>query len=138
MKGHPVLTSSYSANHLSFLVNHIFLPPKLPQRSDGSTEENRILLDFVVDCARTYEEGVGHPQWAVVTKMLENLQWLKRNGSISGNNLKSRIREMKDQGLCILFGPIGLLVSVVADQWDTCRCYCATHYCPERRADDAP
>ena len=101
-----------STAELQFLVSHIILPPKLPQESDGSVAENRSLLAFVAECASTYPDKQKHPQWAVATKMLEDLLWLRSSGPISGNHLKTAIREMGDQGACMLTGPVGYLVEL--------------------------
>ena len=111
-KKQKVHLSTPSAADLRFLVSHIILPPKLPQKSDGSIAENRSLLSFVADCAYTYPDKRKHPQWAVATKMLEDLLWLRSSGSIPGNILKTAIREMRDQGLCMFIGPVGFLVEL--------------------------
>ena len=107
-----VLLSITGTADLQFLVSHIILPPKLPQKSDGSIAENRSLLSFVADCAYTYPDKQKYPQWAVATKMLEDLLQLRSSGSIPGNHLKTAIREMREKGLCMLTGPVGFLVEL--------------------------
>ena len=62
---------------LQYAMNHIFLPPKLPQEQEPDLEACDIAL-----CRLAYEAAVQFPQylatyhqahWAVVIKMLENL-----------------------------------------------------------------
>ena len=44
--------------------------------------------------------------------MLEELFWLRNNGSVTGNNLKTVIQGMRDQGLWMLIGLAGFFVKL--------------------------
>lgn len=64
---------------LEYAMNHVFLPPKLPQEHDSGPQAS---LGDIALCRFAYEAAVEFPQhlaayhqthWAVVIKMLENL-----------------------------------------------------------------
>ncbi|KAN0100010.1 hypothetical protein V8E51_013785 [Hyaloscypha variabilis] len=44
---------------MSYLINHIFLPPKLPQEDDLSFEYESAMLDIVIDCPSKFKGHIG-------------------------------------------------------------------------------
>ncbi|KAI3609463.1 hypothetical protein WG66_001304, partial [Moniliophthora roreri] len=64
------------SNLLSYIINHVFLPPKLPQSCDESAENYAGLCRVILRCAQEYREKVPEeerPRWDPVVKMLDNL-----------------------------------------------------------------
>ena len=68
-----------STKELEYVLNHVFLPPQLPQEQDTGNEAD---LGAVTLCTLAYEAAVQFPQylsvqdqsqWAFVIKMLGNL-----------------------------------------------------------------
>ncbi len=68
-----------STEELDYIINHVFLPPKLPQEYDDGHQNE--LRDIAL-CRLAHEAAVQFPQylaechqtqWDVVTRMLENL-----------------------------------------------------------------
>lgn len=68
-----------STKELDYVLNHVFLPPKLPQEQDIGPEAN---LGAITLCELAYDAAVQFPQylseqyqsqWAVVVKMLGHL-----------------------------------------------------------------
>ena len=67
-------TMDRTTEELDYIINHVFVPPKLPQECDDDRD--------VALCRMAYEAAVQfpeylaechRPQWGVVTRMLENL-----------------------------------------------------------------
>jgi hypothetical protein len=44
---------------LQYLIHHVFLPPKLPQKSDTSSENDRALFEQICAALKAFEEA----QW---------------------------------------------------------------------------
>lgn len=72
-------TQPTSPEELNYLMNHIFLPPKLPQRDDSGAQPN---LGDIAICQLAYAAAVQfqhylsrrqQTKWANVTRMLKNL-----------------------------------------------------------------
>ncbi|KDQ10210.1 hypothetical protein BOTBODRAFT_178408 [Botryobasidium botryosum FD-172 SS1] len=50
---------------LTYLINYIFLPPKLPQKCDLSADNEHALCTFMFKCANLFTSGLLPPQKAV-------------------------------------------------------------------------
>ncbi|KAJ6555850.1 hypothetical protein B0H19DRAFT_1376856 [Mycena capillaripes] len=64
-------------NELQYLIHHIFLPPKLPQKDDGSLQADRALCTRVICEAISFRGTLVSPddlqKWDVVTRTLQQL-----------------------------------------------------------------
>ncbi len=64
---------------LTYIINHVFMPPKLPQANDDSAENDEALCTTAFRCA---EEYVAHlpteklPAWRSVVSMLSRIREL--------------------------------------------------------------
>ncbi|KAI5846642.1 hypothetical protein DFP73DRAFT_546547 [Morchella snyderi] len=84
---------------LSYIINHVFLPPKLPQEAETDVgERNSALLKVVRDIAEYYCERKGHDineQWAPAVKMLTTLGKFDNNGSFNAEAFRKSVRYME-------------------------------------------
>jgi hypothetical protein len=91
---------------LSFIINHVFLPPKLPQEAEADLgERNPTLLRVVRDIAKSYHERRGHDrddQWTPAVKMLTTLGQLENNNSLDPTAFRKSVRHMESGGRLIL------------------------------------
>ncbi|KAJ7636920.1 hypothetical protein FB45DRAFT_1056179 [Roridomyces roridus] len=66
-----------STNQLHYLINHIFLPPELPQKDDASLEANSTLCACILEAGASFSNTLASTEerqgWATVMKMLERL-----------------------------------------------------------------
>jgi hypothetical protein len=88
---------------LEYLLNNIFLPPKLPQY-DGQTEKNDdALCQFVWKTAREFQNALRSDEkvlWKPVQKMLEHLAVLMEDGGFNTATVKDLLGQMRDGGMC--------------------------------------
>jgi hypothetical protein len=93
-------------NLLEYLINHLFLPPKLPQREDSNELDGRnMLLSHVLESATIFEklEREGASQrvqqcWRALRRMLQSTYDIHRREHISASVLQHAIRQMTPQG----------------------------------------
>ncbi|KAL0058904.1 hypothetical protein AAF712_014386 [Marasmius tenuissimus] len=85
-------------NNLTYLINHIFFPPKLPESSDFTHENEHYLCTSVLTAARDYRTKLRLDEtllWDPVVKMLANLRTLYRHKhSFTLENLSLVLRNM--------------------------------------------
>jgi hypothetical protein len=91
------------AAHLEYVVNHVFLPPKLPQDSDYDTAvKDHALLTLVLDAAKEYQGKlagkVESSRWEPMMKMLEVIRKSTDRGGISSNLIADSIDGMTSGG----------------------------------------
>ncbi|KAF8537441.1 hypothetical protein BDD12DRAFT_887667 [Trichophaea hybrida] len=92
---------------LTFLINHVFLPPKLPQSMAGMTNRNnRILIELLEDSAASYSTGEkdkhSSEKIEMVQKMLASLREIGVGG-ICAATLKAKISDMQPGDLIALY-----------------------------------
>jgi len=89
-------------DELGFLINHVFLPPNLPQSREGkTTTQNRLLIQLLEDTAARYsvdeQDGRSIELINVARKMLVSLREIGVGG-IGAVTLRKKIRDMKHGG----------------------------------------
>ena len=91
---------SISAEALQYYVNHIFLPPKLPQEAEDceharSAEQGllRLLLDII---RNSFQCSTG--DWKTIERMVECWIKLDSTPSISNSTLRTTLAEIKNIG----------------------------------------
>ena len=88
-----------SADDLANLVNHIVLPPKLPQREDlDSATVNRNLLLLLQDVTATLASRVG-AVLEPVTKMLSALDAAEQTDKSRDGLLQAQLSALKAGGM---------------------------------------
>ena len=98
----PSLDSLDEAS-LLYIVNHVFLPPALPSKSDRTPEHEASLIRVFKDCAETFASRFklqSHPRraWDVISRMLAATALLHERGIVEKDQLAELIRKMKVGG----------------------------------------
>ncbi|KAJ7574857.1 hypothetical protein C8J56DRAFT_462654 [Mycena floridula] len=64
---------------LEFVVNHVFMPPKLPQEDDSDRVKEIALVQLVLDTARVFSDTdiTDKPEWFQTVEMIENFLLLQ-------------------------------------------------------------
>ena len=97
---------------LAFIINHLFLPPKLPQQADSDVAgNNSALLKVCVHVAESYQheieslDGSGSKKssemkdkWEPVARMLRNFASLENYNSLDADAFKQMVLAMKTDG----------------------------------------
>jgi hypothetical protein len=102
-KENEVTTAAYS---LLYSINHIFLPPKLPQEDDADITEDLALTE---ECRAALESFVAHlppeehSKWATCREMLRRMLEIRDPcGDILVENVKTSLEQMTSGGrLCL-------------------------------------
>jgi len=96
--GIPCL-QSLDETSLLFVINHVFLPPALPTKSDRTPEHEASLIRVFKDCAEKFARHF-EPQsnsrraWDVVSRMLAATALLHDRGIVEEEPLDKQIADM--------------------------------------------
>ena len=90
----------------SYIINHLFLPPILPQTDDRDVECQEALLSHVVESANVYcqnleSSGVDrtvHRCWLILYKMLLSMQTIRQAEFIDQQELQTAVQNMEVDG----------------------------------------
>ncbi|KAJ8076100.1 hypothetical protein PM082_022085 [Marasmius tenuissimus] len=89
-------------HNLTYLINHIFFPPKLPESNDFTHENEHDMCRSVLMAAQAYRTQLPpeeQPLWMPIIQMLITLCTVyKHEGSFEKENLASCLRNMEDRG----------------------------------------
>lgn len=86
---------------LHYMVNHIVLPPKLPQADDRNVRYELTLMEFARDQAIDFQTDASAESrscWAGIVKMLTTWREVNADGSISEDALKHAMTTLRQQG----------------------------------------
>lgn len=85
-----------------YLFNHIFLPPKLPQAADDSSEYERLLLDKVLEALEDFNGHVHAEDAGAMTTAITMLSRLKAmfgfNGDVDEGALLKALAQLEAEG----------------------------------------
>jgi hypothetical protein len=86
-----------SLEDLRYVLNHVFLPPKLPQEDDHNVDHDVVLCRLAYKASLEFGTRLS-PQrkWSTVTKMLENL--LESTQLLNNDVLFANILRLRDGG----------------------------------------
>lgn len=90
-----------SSKDLEFIINHVFLPPKLPDKADENVEEKgSALLGIVLGTAKAYQKQLPgpYPRWNSCIRMLSTMGDLQTGKSLAGARLGNAIKNMRAGG----------------------------------------
>ncbi|KAG8920981.1 hypothetical protein FRC02_000520, partial [Tulasnella sp. 418] len=85
-----------SKKKLLFVINHVFMPLKLPQKDDLDEENEQTLCKIVYETAQEFEDAVPaeeRPRWNRLLKMLQEFMTAHRFLKLSKDDI---IRSLKD------------------------------------------
>jgi len=94
---------SLDKTSLAFITNHVFLPPKLPSKSDRTPKLEAALIHVFKDCAQTFSNRF-EPQsnsrhaWDVIVRMLASTALLHDRGVVEEDQLDKQIAGIKVGG----------------------------------------
>ncbi|KAF7977091.1 hypothetical protein HWV62_4673 [Athelia sp. TMB] len=100
-------TANFSDLFLSaYIINHVFLPPQLPQEDDFDVAEERALCVVIEGYAREYAAqafGDRRRWWEGIAEMLDNQRISHETGSLAADHVSGSLAEMKDSDvLCFV------------------------------------
>ncbi|KAG1849516.1 hypothetical protein F4604DRAFT_1971218 [Suillus subluteus] len=98
------LSKSKDQPSLEYIINHVLLPLKLPQRSDQSLENDMALSQAVFDAAVTFSDQLPSDQlllWMSSLKMLRNLKDSIRFSVMSAKEVESQINAMGTEDVLV-------------------------------------
>ncbi|KAF8429094.1 hypothetical protein EV426DRAFT_672940, partial [Tirmania nivea] len=99
------------ADSLTFIINHVFLPPKLPQKSEvDAGEHNSALLRLCVRAAKDYTQLVSleiEEMWEPAVKMLENFSRLDNSNALDAAAFRKTVLGMKSGDIDVVALHIG-------------------------------
>ena len=86
-----------------YMINHIFLPPQLPQGDDFNVEFETILLKTTISALLQFQDQITDDQDAVIDLvyvMLDNLRTVRdsSSGAVSEDNLKDILMNICEEG----------------------------------------
>jgi hypothetical protein len=90
---------------IEYLINHLFLPPKLPQANDSRSARTNALLHHITESAAAFIEALDQNtdndvrrSWRTLHKMLGSMEVLHKSEYIPLEGLRNSINEMKIHG----------------------------------------
>jgi len=88
---------------LLFVINHVFLPPALPAKSDRTPEHEASLIRVFKDCAEAFshhfeEQSNSRRAWDVIVRMLAATTLLHERGIVEADRLDKQIDNMEVGG----------------------------------------
>lgn len=87
--------------NLMYLVNHIFLPPKLPQEDDLNDPDEHAIIEHVYQSSQEYFSLIRErykSRWSPIVKMLKNLCSSHETFVLSGEDMERSMTEMEPGG----------------------------------------
>ena len=102
----PIPRSQQHIRKLRYLIDHVFLPPELPQKYDEDSAKLQLsLAQFVYDSAVLYVQCLPlqeRPRWNPILRMLENVVITSDPAAFSKTLLERCMKDMQDGGVYIL------------------------------------
>jgi hypothetical protein len=91
---------------LQYIIDHVFLPPKLPEKhDDDSAELQCALAEFVNDSAERCAQFLPPQErvrWVPILQMLKNITITSKSAALSEFSLENCIKDMQDGGMYIV------------------------------------
>jgi hypothetical protein len=88
---------------LTSVVEHVFMPPKLPQEAPTETDErntNGALCDLLIDAAQAFHQCLSHSQQSTWTNMIKMMKLIRQNVKtpLEAKDLQSVLSTLTDGG----------------------------------------
>ena len=87
---------------LDYIINHVFLPPKLPQRDDSDVTNSVCLIKQLLAALRSFQDHLpeqNRSKWTPCIKMVGNLLELQdHQGGLVATKVETMLGEMIDGG----------------------------------------
>ncbi|KAH0566189.1 hypothetical protein GP486_000421 [Trichoglossum hirsutum] len=109
---------------LRYIVNHVFLPPKLPQQDDSGVVKDTALIEKCLEALTSFQAQVPvkeHPEWEPCIRMLRNMLRLRdADGGLLAEEVESALGQMADGDVLALHirgQNAGLIIRRLLDQY---------------------
>jgi hypothetical protein len=84
---------------LPHAINHVFLPPKLPQSDDFDSTFDDALLDMVLTSLQDFKHLVKEDSIDAVTDLIRNIRAVRGDsGAINEESLKVALQGLREKG----------------------------------------
>lgn len=117
---------------LRYIINHIFLPPGLPQQDDYTLENDRVLCEELLSSARHYRSKLLSAdnviRWDPMLTMLHNLHEFHNEDGLSKDRVKVAMTKMQPGGMLCFY----ILQNNKLTAMTRVRCLSAPGPCPKR------
>jgi hypothetical protein len=106
---------------LNSVIEHVFMPPKLPQEApDGDIEQkvNVALCDNLIEAAQVFIQNVSPSHFPLWSSMIKTMQLARRsaNASFKEADLRQAFSEMVIGGTSIQFALLSAFGSMISYQ----------------------
>ena len=92
---------------LKYLINHIFLPLKLPQSEDQDIDKDLAICDRIIACGRNFQQllpACRTSTWDLILTMMERLRDLLSTNTLNKDKLLSWMKDLKPGGMYRFWG----------------------------------
>ncbi|KAK2742649.1 hypothetical protein FQN55_007768 [Onygenales sp. PD_40] len=84
--------------HLSYVIDHLFLPPKLPQKDDYTFENSKALIKACLRASKKFQSFLApevHPKWTTLVEMLQGMLDMRDSaGKLLSGNINHKLEKM--------------------------------------------
>ena len=88
--------------HLDYIINHVFLPPKLPQKDDSDATKDSSLVEELLVALKSFQAHIPEQQrleWIPCIKMVRNMLQIRDHfGGLVAEEVETTLRDMVDGG----------------------------------------
>lgn len=88
---------------LNYIINHVFLPPKLPQSDDSSHDMSSILMERFIGAMKEFQSFLPQEdsaRWSVCTECFQRtLELREQGGKFSGEKFGLALKQMASGGI---------------------------------------
>jgi Family of unknown function (DUF6606) len=100
-----------TSDDINYIVNHLFLPPKLPQEEDVNFQSQNALLSHVVESAAAFYRAANDATadgdvcryWSILHKMLSSMQTVRQGAYIDLQIFQRTVEDMCVNGTFTTF-----------------------------------
>ena len=87
---------------LNYIINHVFLPPKLPQKDDSNAAKDSSLLEEVLTALKSFQAQIPEQErseWIPCIKMVRNMLQIRGHfGGLVAEEVETTLMAMADGG----------------------------------------
>lgn len=84
--------------YLNYIINHVFLPPKLPQKNDSDDAKSASLIEELLAALRSFQTHIPEQErleWIPCIKMVNNMLELRDHlGGLVPEKVQLTLRKM--------------------------------------------
>ena len=130
-----------TSDTLEYLLNHIFLPIRLPQSDDHDIEKDLAICDQILDHALAFQEFLSPPQstaWKSIFKMVRTLRKLQSTSVLDVEELEFSMRDLIPGGM-VIFARQNIFVNADSNQmFLSFPSACKMHVLSSAKSQDTP